>query len=73
MAHHQRARTCAVVLATDEDRREQTFAFKAYAGAAKDPGDWAAVADRFVGASEEAYLESIGGKEAVAGLPLPIF
>ena len=48
-------------------------AFKAYAGAAKDPGDWAAVADRFVGASEEAYLESIGGKEAVAGLPLPIF
>ena len=48
-------------------------AFKAYAGAAKDPGDWAAVADRFVGASEEAYLDSIGGKEAVAGLPLPIF
>ena len=48
-------------------------AFKAYAGTAKDPGDWAAVADRFVGASEEAYLESIGGKEAVAGLPLPIF
>ena len=48
-------------------------AFKAYAAAAKDPGDWAAVADRFVGASEEAYLESIGGKEAVAGLPLPIF
>jgi len=48
-------------------------AFKAYADAASDPGDWAAVADRFVGASEEAYLESIGGKEAVAALPLPIF
>jgi len=48
-------------------------AFKAYADAAKDPGDWAAVADRFVGASEQAYLESIGGKEAVAALPLPIF
>jgi len=48
-------------------------AFKAYADAARDPGDWAAVADRFVGASEEAYLESIGGKEAVAALPLPIF
>ena len=47
--------------------------FKTYAAAAKDPGDWAAVADRFVGASEEAYLESVGGKEAVAGLPLPIF
>ena len=27
----------------------------------------------FVGASEEAYLENIGGKEAVAALPLPIF
>lgn len=48
-------------------------AFKAYADAAKEPGDWAAVAGRFVGASEEAYLESIGGKEAVAALPLPIF
>ncbi len=48
-------------------------AFKAYADAAREPGDWAAVADRFVGATEEAYLESIGGKEAVAALPLPIF
>jgi len=48
-------------------------ALKDYANAAKDPGDWAAVADRFVGASEAAYLESIGGKEAVAALPLPIF
>lgn len=48
-------------------------AFKAYADSARDPGDWAAVADRFVGASEDAYLDSIGGKEAVAALPLPIF
>ncbi|HUD95577.1 CoA transferase subunit A [Sphingobium sp.] len=48
-------------------------AFKAYADTAREPGDWAAVADRFVGATEEAYLESIGGKEAVAALPLPIF
>jgi glutaconate CoA-transferase subunit A len=48
-------------------------AFKAYADAAKDPGDWYAVADRFVGASEADYLNSIGGKEAVAALPLPIF
>lgn len=48
-------------------------AFKAYADSAKDPGDWSAVADRFVGADEEAYLNSIGGKEAVAALPLPIF
>ena len=48
-------------------------AFKAYSDAAKDPGDWSAVADRFVGASEADYLNSIGGKEAVAALPLPIF
>lgn len=48
-------------------------AFKAYADAAREPGDWAAVADRFVGSSEEAYLKTIGGKEAVAALPLPIF
>ncbi len=48
-------------------------AFKAYADAARDPGDWAAVADRFVGASEAEYLAGQGGKEAVAALPLPIF
>jgi glutaconate CoA-transferase subunit A len=48
-------------------------ALKAYTDAAKDPGDWGAVADRFVGASEANYLASFGGKEAVAALPLPIF
>ncbi len=48
-------------------------ALKAYTDAAKDPGDWSAVADRFVGASEADYLKSVGGKEAVAALPLPIF
>ncbi len=48
-------------------------ALKAYADAAKQPGDWAAVRDRFVGRSEAEYLETIGGKEAVAALPLPIF
>ncbi len=48
-------------------------AIKAYADAARDPGDWSAVADRFVGANEADYLESFGGKEAVAALALPIF
>lgn len=48
-------------------------AFKAYADAARDPGDWDAVKDRFVGASEAEYLATFGGKEAVAALPLPIF
>ena len=48
-------------------------ALKAYADAARDPGDWSAVADRFVGADEASYLAGFGGKEAVAALPLPIF
>lgn len=48
-------------------------ALKAYTDAARDPGDWTAVADRFVGSDEASYLETFGGKEAVAALPLPIF
>ena len=48
-------------------------ALKAYADAARDPGEWQAVADRFVGADEASYLAGFGGKEAVAALPLPIF
>lgn len=48
-------------------------AFKAYSAAAKDPGDWNAVHGRFVGASEADYLAGIGGQEAVAALPLPVF
>ena len=48
-------------------------AFKQYAGAAKEPGDWGEARTRFVAESEEAYLANFGGKEAVANLPLPIF
>ena len=48
-------------------------AFKAYADAAKDPGDWSAVADRFVGASEDEYIAGFGGTDAVTKLPLPVF
>ncbi|GAB5487253.1 MAG: CoA transferase subunit A [Parasphingorhabdus sp.] len=48
-------------------------AFKSYAGAAKDPGDWNAVAEQFVGNSEDEYLESVGGKEAVTNVPLAIY
>lgn len=48
-------------------------ALKEYNAAAKEPGDWAAVAERFVGADEARYLAGFGGKEAVAALPLPIF
>lgn len=48
-------------------------AFKAYADAARDPGDWTAVSSRFVGDSEQTYLESVGGKEAVMNVPLAIY
>ena len=48
-------------------------AFKAYADAARDPGDWGAVTDRFVGDNEAAYLDSLGGKEAVMNIPLAIY
>ena len=48
-------------------------AFKAYADAARDPGDWSAVAAQFVGANEAEYLAEIGGKEAVMQLPLAIY
>lgn len=48
-------------------------AFKAYADAAREPGDWADVSDRFVCASEADYLAGIGGKEAVMQTPLAIY
>ncbi|HMS19969.1 CoA transferase subunit A [uncultured Sphingorhabdus sp.] len=48
-------------------------AFKAYADSAREPGNWAKVSDRFVGADEASYLASIGGKEAVMQTPLAIY
>ncbi|WEK42028.1 MAG: acyl CoA--acetate/3-ketoacid CoA transferase subunit alpha [Candidatus Sphingomonas colombiensis] len=48
-------------------------AFRAYADAAKDPGDWAQVAERFVGADERAYIASVGGMDSVAKLPMAVF
>lgn len=48
-------------------------AFKAYADAAREPGNWLEVSDRFVGASEADYLAGIGGKEAVMQTPLAIY
>ncbi len=48
-------------------------AFKAYAGAAKEPGEWSAVADQIVGADEAEYFQNNGGKEAVMSIPLAIY
>ncbi|MDT0575351.1 CoA-transferase [Croceicoccus sp. F390] len=46
--------------------------FKDYAAAAKDPGDWSQVSDRFVGKDEAAYQASVGGVDKIAALPLPV-
>lgn len=46
---------------------------KVYVGAAKDPGDWEAVKDWTVGATERVYLDGVGGTDKVAALPLPVF
>ncbi len=48
-------------------------AFKAYADAAREPGDWSAVADIFVASDADAYLSSVGGREAVMNIPLAIY
>jgi glutaconate CoA-transferase subunit A len=46
---------------------------KRYAAAATAEGGWAAFRDEAVGANEADYLSRVGGPEAVAALPLPIF
>ena len=48
-------------------------AFKAYADAAREPGDWSTVADMFVASDADAYLSSVGGREAVMNIPLAIY
>jgi glutaconate CoA-transferase subunit A len=47
--------------------------FKQYAAAAKEPGDWSEVGKELIAESEEQYLASVGGMEAVGALALPIF
>ena len=47
--------------------------FKQYADAARDPGDWSAVAGRFVGADETAYTVGVGGADAIMNTPLAIY
>lgn len=46
---------------------------KNYAAAARDEAGWSGHADAFVGASESAYLERVGGEQAIDRLPLPVF
>jgi glutaconate CoA-transferase, subunit A len=46
---------------------------KVYADAARDPGDWRAVAEQFVGESEAGYQASVGGTDAVMNIPLAVY
>lgn len=47
--------------------------FKAYGASAKEDGGWDTYMAQTIGANEAHYIESVGGKDAVASLPLPIF
>ena len=47
--------------------------FKEYAASAKEEGGWERYAERYVHAGEQAYLERVGGIDAVRKLPLPVF
>lgn len=46
---------------------------KSYSDAARDPGEWSAVAAQFVGQDEAEYLAAVGGKGAVMNIPLAIY
>jgi glutaconate CoA-transferase subunit A len=48
-------------------------AMKAYAGAAGEEGGWAAYRADVIGADEAGYLDRVGGRDAIAALPLPVF
>lgn len=50
-----------------------TAHFKEYAASAKEEGGWAAYLERYVQVGEEAYLDRVGGIDAVRKLPLPVF
>ncbi len=47
--------------------------FKEYAASAKEEGGWANYFERYVQCSQEQYLERVGGADALAKLPLPVF
>ncbi len=47
--------------------------FKAYAASAKEEGGWQAYLEQYVHPGEAAYIERVGGMDAVRKLPLPVF
>lgn len=47
--------------------------FKEYAASAKEEGGWNQYVEKYVQCSEQEYLDKVGGMEAIARLPLPVF
>ena len=47
--------------------------FKEYAASAKQPDGWQQYSERYVQCSQEKYLQRVGGADAIAKLPLPVF
>ena len=47
--------------------------FKEYAASAKQPDGWQQYSERYVQCSQEEYLQRVGGADAIAKLPLPVF
>ena len=47
--------------------------FKQYAASAKEEGGWQQYFDQYVSVGEDAYLEKVGGAEAIRSLALPIY
>lgn len=47
--------------------------FKHYAASAKEEGGWQQYFDDYIAVGEQAYLDKVGGRDAVQSLPLPIY
>lgn len=46
---------------------------KLYAASAREEGGWNRYAERYVAAGEDAYIDAVGGIDAIRKLPLPVY
>ena len=46
---------------------------KLYAASAREEGGWTRYAERFIAAGEDAYIDAVGGIDAIRKLPLPVY
>ncbi len=47
--------------------------FKAYAASAKADGGWQGYRDQYLTGDEKAYIDAVGGEDAIRELPLPVY